>query len=219
LVTNPAPVPSSNGNFENTITDFLFQDSNAVNAANANEASVQKAVRWLGNEASAAGSIRFTLNQKYLQRFGILVLYFSVGPNVQPSNSDKARFPNLEMQNQDICSWTGMRCNESGILTRIKLSKRQLYGSLPAEWGFFPNLKTIDFSNNNLKGRIPDGIYDNLVGLEELYLYKNQLTGTISSKIGNLWSLRRFHLSHNGLSGSIPAAISSTESKPRILRK
>ncbi|CAJ1962919.1 unnamed protein product [Cylindrotheca closterium] len=209
---NPAPAP-----IEDIISDFLFKKNSDNNAVNPNDASVQKALRWLENEADAAQSIPFPLDQKYLQRFGILILYFSVAPNVQPSSSNKGRLPNLGMQNQDECSWTGMRCNGNGMLTRIKLSNRQFDGTLPAEWGFFPNLKSIDFSNNKLKGIIPQTIYG-LSRIEELYLYKNQLSGSISSKIGNLWRLERFHLSHNKLEGSIPKSIASTLSRARKLR-
>ncbi|CAJ1962917.1 unnamed protein product [Cylindrotheca closterium] len=218
LVTNPAPTPSSSNRFQDTIVDFLFQDSNGINAATADSASVQKAVEWLGNEANAAQSIPFPLDRKYLQRFGILILYFSVNPNVQTTNSDNALLPNRDMRNQDSCSWTGMRCNENGMLTRIRLAKRQFDGRLPVVWGFFPKLRTIDLSKNKLKGSIPADLFENALELEELYLYKNQLSGSISPKIGNLWLLRRFHLSHNSLTGSIPKEIASTADKARLLR-
>ncbi|KAL3941687.1 MAG: hypothetical protein SGBAC_004000 [Bacillariaceae sp.] len=209
----PAPSPATNTSFEKSIIDFLLLDNSDIRG----DSSVEKAVDWLVAEANAAGSIPFNLGQKYKQRFGILILYFSVDPNVQATNSDTARLPNRDMRNQNACNWRGMTCNTDLILTSIKLSKRQLDGSLPSIWRFFPNLKSIDFSTNKLKGGIPEEMYE-IAGLEKIFLYKNQLSGTISRKIGNLWSLTRFHLSHNRLSGSIPPELASTETKPRPIR-
>jgi len=218
----PTPPPTSFPNtysptasFEAPIRDFLFHD-NDVSVEPMNPV-VQKAMKWLVDEANAAKSLVFPLDPKYLQRFGILILYLSIAPNVDASSSDKVRLPNVSMRNQNECSWIGMRCDENGLVTAIKLSNLQLEGSLPAKWGFFPNLKSIDFSKNQLQGSIPEGIYD-IVGLEEVHLYNNRLAGTISSKIGNLWSLRNFHLSHNLLSGSIPPELMSPDDELRPLR-
>mmetsp|Transcript_5468 Transcript_5468/g.12879 ORF Transcript_5468/g.12879 Transcript_5468/m.12879 type:complete len:558 (+) Transcript_5468:250-1923(+) len=220
--TSPTLAPttlSPTKTFDDIITDFLFQENS--NVSSADDPAVQKAVTWLVDEANAAQSILFPLDQKYLQRFGLLILYFSVDPNdtdniIQPSNN--SRLPNQEMRNQDECSWPGMTCDANGMLTAVKLSNRQLDGTLPVEcWGFLSNLKSIDFSRNELSGSIPEGVYD-ISRLEEIFLYKNRLTGVISPKIGYLWSLRRFHLSHNQISGPIPGELASSESRIRQLR-
>jgi len=220
-VTTPDPTPSPTvfgatlsptNTFNTIITDYLFQDS-SDGSVETTIPAVQEAVKWLVDEATVAQSVPFTFDQKYRQRFGILILYFSVDPNGQ------AGLPNLGMQNKDECSWTGIRCNENGnrILTEINLPNRQLDGTLPAEWDFFPNLKSIDFSKNELQGSIPEGLYDALE-LEDIFLYKNQLTGTISSKIGNLWSLEKFHVSHNLVSGTIPPELGSAPDRIRRIR-
>ncbi|KAL3941686.1 MAG: hypothetical protein SGBAC_003999 [Bacillariaceae sp.] len=209
LVPTSAPTQSPTNLFYDTIADFV-QDDNA-------DPAVQKAVHWLSEEADEAGSIPFSFDQKYMQRYGIIKLYFSVDPTVQLANSDTDRLPNVAMRSQDACSWRGMTCDSNGLLTAIKLSSRDLDGSLPADWGMFRNLKSIDFHSNKLKGSIPEGMYD-ISGLEEVFLYKNQLTGSISSKIGDLWSLKRFHLSHNRLSGSIPPELASTENRIRRIQ-
>lgn len=191
--------------FGSVISFFLFPDGSTVDPT---DPAVQKAVNWLSEEANAAQSIPFPLDQKYLQRFGILVLYFSIDPNGQSG------LPNLDMRKKDECTWTGMRCNENGMVTKIKLPSRQFDGSLPDEWAsFFPDLKSVDFSKNNLQGSIPEGLFK-ITQMEDFFLYKNQLTGTISSKIGNLWSIKKFHVSHNRLSGSIPPELASTPEGP-----
>jgi Leucine-rich repeat (LRR) protein len=43
-------------------------------------------------------------------------------------------------------------------------------------------LETLDLSDNNLEGCIPDGI-GKLTSLKRLYLYKNKLTGDSSALI------------------------------------
>lgn len=209
IVPSPTTFPSLNPTyyFEGAIRDFLFQDNNDF-LLSPDSLGVQKAVNWLVEEAKSAQSLVFPFNQKYLQRFGILLLYFSIFQN----ESDEG------VRTQDECFWKGMTCNENGMLTKIKLSKRQLNGTLPSEWRLLPSLKCIDFSNNSLQGSIPEEMYD-ILGLEEVFLYHNDLSGTISSKIGRLWNLTHFQVSHNHLSGSIPSEIASAGSTIRQLRK
>ncbi|KAL3941683.1 MAG: hypothetical protein SGBAC_003996 [Bacillariaceae sp.] len=207
-VPSPATLPSLSPTyyFEGAIRDFLFQDNTDL-LLSPDSLGVQKAVNWLVEEAKFAQSLIFPFNQKYLQRFGILLLYFSIFQNES----------NEGVRTQDECLWKGMTCNENGMLTKIKLSKRQLNGALPSEWRLLPSLKCIDFSNNRLQGSIPEEIYD-ILGLEEVFLYHNDLSGTISSKIGRLWNLTHFQVSHNQLSGSIPSEIASAGSTIRQLR-
>jgi len=200
---------------------------------------------WLIDEAYFAQELVFPLNEKYLQRFGILVMYYSIFAEPLQAGDDVATkppsiigekdvvvdvqseylrtprlgeisLPNWGMRTQDECFWKGMTCNENGMLVEIKLPNRDCVGTLPKELGLFSNLKVIDFSKNKLQGSIPEELYDNLE-LEGMFLYKNQLSGTISSKIGELWNLTHVHLSHNQISGSIPPRMAS-RSKIRQIR-
>ncbi|KAK2431218.1 receptor protein EIX2 [Trifolium repens] len=67
-------------------------------------------------------------------------------------------------------------------------------------------LRSIDFSNNQLTGDIPEEI-GNLIKLVSLNLSSNYLTGEITSKIGRLTSLEFLDLSKNYLSGPIPPSL------------
>ncbi|KAK9116386.1 hypothetical protein Sjap_015333 [Stephania japonica] len=69
-------------------------------------------------------------------------------------------------------------------------------------------LKSIDLSNNNLTGDIPQELTI-LVGLNILNLSQNHLHGMIPEKIGKLAQLESLDLSHNQLSGPIPPSIAS----------
>ncbi|KAJ4782658.1 Receptor-like protein 12 [Rhynchospora pubera] len=67
--------------------------------------------------------------------------------------------------------------------------------------------KSIDFSNNNLTGEIPQNIVV-LTGLLNLNLSHNHLTGKIPFDIGNMTSLESLDLQMNNLSGTIPQSMS-----------
>ncbi|KAK9672536.1 hypothetical protein RND81_12G106600 [Saponaria officinalis] len=67
-------------------------------------------------------------------------------------------------------------------------------------------VKTIDFSNNNLEGSIPEGI-SSLIGLVSLNLSRNHLSGVITPNIGQLTVLESLDLSHNHLFGEIPTSL------------
>ncbi|KAK6144710.1 hypothetical protein DH2020_021530 [Rehmannia glutinosa] len=70
-----------------------------------------------------------------------------------------------------------------------------------------PFLTSIDFSDNNIVGEIPDNL-TGLVGLRNLNLAGNNLTGKIPGKIGDMQELISLDLSRNELSGQIPPSLS-----------
>ncbi|PQQ07512.1 receptor-like protein kinase 2 [Prunus yedoensis var. nudiflora] len=69
-------------------------------------------------------------------------------------------------------------------------------------------VNSIDLSNNNLSGEIPEGL-TSLIELGTLNLSMNHLTGNIPANIGNLGSIETLDLSMNKLSGSIPQSMVS----------
>ncbi|KAL0407107.1 UNVERIFIED_CONTAM: putative LRR receptor-like serine/threonine-protein kinase [Sesamum latifolium] len=68
------------------------------------------------------------------------------------------------------------------------------------------SLTTLDLSFNNLRGRIPDSLFNHRV-LTNLYLGNNQFTGALPSLKSP--SLRNIDLSYNELSGSLPSWVGS----------
>ncbi|KAK4769971.1 hypothetical protein SAY87_030503 [Trapa incisa] len=91
-------------------------------------------------------------------------------------------------------------------LRSVTVSNANLSGSVPKHW--HTNLTHIDFSENLLKGSIPNSItlIDNL---QSLNLSLNQLDGEIPTEIGNLIALKNLSLSSNSLSGAIPISMAS----------
>ncbi|THG08829.1 hypothetical protein TEA_024280 [Camellia sinensis var. sinensis] len=66
---------------------------------------------------------------------------------------------------------------------------------------------SIDFSNNNISGNIPEDL-TSLLGLLSLNLSGNHLIGEIPKKIGDMGSLESLDLSRNQLGGEIPPSMS-----------
>ncbi|XP_078152997.1 uncharacterized protein LOC144548162 [Carex rostrata] len=69
-------------------------------------------------------------------------------------------------------------------------------------------LKSMDLSNNNLTGEIPQEIVF-LIALVNLNLSHNHLIGNIPLKIGNMTSLESLDFHMNNLSGTIPQSMSA----------
>uniref|UniRef100_A0A2N9IWT6 Leucine-rich repeat-containing N-terminal plant-type domain-containing protein n=1 Tax=Fagus sylvatica TaxID=28930 RepID=A0A2N9IWT6_FAGSY len=91
-------------------------------------------------------------------------------------------------------------------LTSITISRANLTGYIPRHMNL--NLTHIDFSANQLKGKIPTSI-TLLENLEFLNLSSNSLLGEVPTSFGDLISLKNVSLASNSLSGSIPDSMSA----------
>ncbi|KAG6493581.1 receptor-like protein EIX1 [Zingiber officinale] len=69
-------------------------------------------------------------------------------------------------------------------------------------------VRSLDLSNNNLSGEIPNEL-TGLLGLHFLNLSMNHLTGRIPEKIGGMAQLESLDLSMNNLTGEVPASLSA----------
>eukprot|EP01083_Nonionella_stella_P076056 207045_1 len=88
-----------------------------------------------------------------------------------------------EWNSTDVgCDSYGVRCNDDGHVTQLKLS------------------------NNNLEGTIPSKL-GGLTALTKLYLFRNNLYGEIPSELGGLTALRKLDLGDNHLDGKIPSKL------------
>ncbi|KQK16945.1 hypothetical protein BRADI_1g31600v3 [Brachypodium distachyon] len=100
--------------------------------------------------------------------------------------------------------WQGVVCTGSAI-TKITMNAANLGGQL-SNLGNFTSITTIDLSNNNIGGSIPE---DLPLTLQTLFLSANQLTGSIPSSLSNLKSLSAMSLNANHLDGKLPDAFDS----------
>ncbi|KAL4191623.1 hypothetical protein AMTRI_Chr07g81510 [Amborella trichopoda] len=74
-----------------------------------------------------------------------------------------------------------------------------------------PNLGSVDLSNNQFSGCIPENIGEVMPKLMVLALYNNNISGTIPTSIGDMISLYALDLFRNKIMGSIPTYLSNLE--------
>ncbi|ESR62776.1 hypothetical protein CICLE_v10015277mg [Citrus x clementina] len=110
---------------------------------------------------------------------------------------------------------TNVPVNASGLyviignmhkLRSVTISNANVTGYIPKH--LHSNLTHVDFSGNQLKGKIPTSI-TLLENLQHLNLSSNGLNGEIPSSIGDLIALKNVSLASNSLSGSVPESMAS----------
>lgn len=125
-------------------------------------------------------------------------------------NSLKSNWKNTppNWTGSDPCGggWEGIECTGSRI-TSIVLSGMGLSGTLTGDIGNFPELQTLDLSQNNgLTGILPSAIV-NLKKLQNLFLVDCNFNGPIPDEIGSLTQLVSLSLASNNFNGPIPPSI------------
>ncbi|XP_023753325.1 LRR receptor-like serine/threonine-protein kinase ERL1 [Lactuca sativa] len=129
--------------------------------------------------------------------------------------SIKASFSNVvnvlldwdEDQNDDLCSWRGILCdNISTTVVALNLSNLNLGGEISPAIGDLRNLQSVDLQGNKLTGQIPDEI-GSCVSLVLLDLSDNMLYGDIPFSISKLKQLELLNLKNNQITGPIPSTL------------
>lgn len=91
-------------------------------------------------------------------------------------------------------------------ITTINLSNKNIKGKIPDYIGLLTNVTVFKVNGNSIAGTIPDEI-GNMTNLKTLWLTDNRLTGNIPSSIGNLENLEELDLGLNFLDGSVPSEL------------
>ena len=99
--------------------------------------------------------------------------------------------------------WYGVRTDDDGRVTTLRLQGNRLTGPIPPELGTMAHLEFALLDSNNLTGSIPPEL-GNLTNLLALGLGNTNLTGSIPPELGDLTNLRSLNLLRNNLTGSIP---------------
>ncbi|XP_074580105.1 uncharacterized protein LOC141836497 [Curcuma longa] len=115
--------------------------------------------------------------------------------NFSSTNHDPAELDGLHLENIIFKIF-----NEDNIILVAK--------DLTLHFTSLALVTSIDLSNNNLSGRIPEEL-TNLRGLHFLNLSSNHFLGNIPENIGFMSQLESLDLSRNQLSGEIPLSISA----------
>ncbi|CAG0907060.1 unnamed protein product, partial [Darwinula stevensoni] len=102
-----------------------------------------------------------------------------------------------------ISTWHGVKVDNSGFVTELKLPNNNLTGSVPDDIENLTHLRVLDFSGNKFNNNISSKI-GNLANLDSLSLRNAKLTGTIPTELSNLAALKYLYLDNNTLVGPIP---------------
>uniref|UniRef100_A0A1J3H2P7 Putative inactive leucine-rich repeat receptor-like protein kinase n=1 Tax=Noccaea caerulescens TaxID=107243 RepID=A0A1J3H2P7_NOCCA len=135
-------------------------------------------------------------------------------------------------EDYDPCNWVGCVCDPatsrvtelrldgfslSGHIGRgllrlqflhtLVLSNNNLTGTLNPEFPHLGTLQLVDFSGNNLSGRIPKGFFEQCGSLRSVSFANNKLTGPLPLSLSYCSTLTHLNLSANQLSGRLPREI------------
>jgi Leucine-rich repeat (LRR) protein len=108
---------------------------------------------------------------------------------------------------EPVCTWFGVQCAGSGLITAVNLASNNLLGQMPPELGLLSSrLTSLDLSSNMIVGRLPSET-TLLAGLTTLNLSRNGLSGPLPSQIGEMKSIEKFFINNNKFSDTIPVEI------------
>ncbi|KAL6603109.1 hypothetical protein ACP70R_043470 [Stipagrostis hirtigluma subsp. patula] len=127
-------------------------------------------------------------------------LYVSLGSPTLPGWTGNGGDPCGEL-------WQGVTCTGSSITGMYgrTMNAANLGGQL-SSLGNFTSITTINLSNNNIGGTIPDDLPSTL---QQFFLSANQLTGSIPSSLSKLKNLTAMSVNGNSLNGELPDAFDS----------
>eukprot|EP00527_Entomoneis_sp_CCMP2396_P002529 CAMPEP_0198138388 /NCGR_PEP_ID=MMETSP1443-20131203/1804_1 /TAXON_ID=186043 /ORGANISM="Entomoneis sp., Strain CCMP2396" /LENGTH=289 /DNA_ID=CAMNT_0043800147 /DNA_START=26 /DNA_END=895 /DNA_ORIENTATION=- len=168
----------------------------------------EEALDWLVNEDPAKLAVD-TNPTTLLERYIAVLFYFA---NHGDCWSNSSRW----LTSNAVCSWSGLECNDQGVLTTMNLTKMNLctcvlpsfclVGQIPSELAVLTNLEYLSLPSNNLSGPIPSEL-GLLTELTYLDLWVDALRGPIPSELGLLTKITHLDLADNALTGSVPSEL------------
>ncbi|KAI3893792.1 hypothetical protein MKX03_012218 [Papaver bracteatum] len=119
------------------------------------------------------------------------------------SVNDPFRYLSNWNSSNSLCNWNGITCrNFTQRVTKLDISSKNISGDhFSTSLLNLPFIETIDLSNNQFSGKIPEKIFSCL-SLRYLNLSNNNFTGFIPN--GFIPNLETLDFSNNMLSGEIP---------------
>lgn len=157
----------------------------------------------------------------YLTVFFVVSL-FSSFEAATPNNNDQIQFFTFMKRSlsgnllsdwdvsgaKSVCNYTGIGCNDQGVVEKIDVTRWLLSGSFPDEiCSYLPQLRVLRLGNNNFQGSFPQSII-NCTLLEELNVSSAHLTGTLPD-LSPLISLKVLDMSYNYFTGEFPLSVTN----------
>ncbi|CAI9273327.1 unnamed protein product [Lactuca saligna] len=103
--------------------------------------------------------------------------------------------------------WSWLECDSDPQpkVISIKLSNKNMTGSIPLDLTKLTGLEELWLDGNALTGQIPD--FTGCPNLKIIHLENNRLTGHLPSSLANLPNLSKLYVQNNLLSGSVPPGL------------
>ena len=170
--SSPVPAPSSKPTVEPTVsmpTEYFEMKKAAIYVTGSKEpfekaASPQNlAFHWLFNEGNPSKNLF-----EFFEQYATAVLFFSLTQArtlYAVMNNVTERVYDSWTEKTEVCGWEGVRCaynytSEMIHVTEIRLSNKNLTGTIPNEIEFLPYLNRLDLSDNEVSGTVPMGVYE-----------------------------------------------------------
>jgi len=168
----PIPAPTSKPSVKPSAskpTEYFEMKKAAVYVTGSKEpfdnaASPQSlAFHWLYNEGKSSRNLF-----EFFEQYATAVLFFSLTQArtlYAVMNNATERVYDDWTEKQEVCGWEGVRCaynytSEMIHVTEIRLSNKNLTGTIPDEIAFLPYLNRLDLSDNAVSGTVPMGVYE-----------------------------------------------------------
>ena len=144
-----------------------------------------------------------------LFQFGIMGLFFS---------STNYLSLNPFSSSDNLCNLTGVGCDTSNkYIEELNFKNISLTGTLITEIGLLESLKIIDLSNNQLKGKISDEIFnENLPNLQIFDINNNLFEGEIPNTLLSHRSSKDINLSSNLFVGTLPSSFQKSSTLGKL---
>ncbi len=159
---------------------------------------------WAGSTADAAAQ-----GSAATDRVALEALYDATGG---PSWANRTNWKTAS----PLGEWHGVRTDDDGRVTRLRLDRNGLTGPIPGALGDLARLEELSLRENRLTGSIPAAL-GRLTNLDWLRLDRNDLTGSIPAGLGRLANLRGLYLARNDFdAGPVPSWLGDLDRLERL---
>lgn len=166
---SPTPAPTSQSSVVSMPTEYMEMKKAAIYVTGSEEpfdkaASPQSlAFHWLYKEGKPSKNLF-----EFFEQYATAVLFFSLTQArtlYAVMNNVTERVYDSWTYKTEVCGWEGVRCaynytSEMIHVTEIRLSNKNLTGTIPDEIEFLPYLNRLDLSDNEVSGTVPMGVYE-----------------------------------------------------------
>jgi hypothetical protein len=157
----------------------------------------------------------FQNNPELLTKNGAMEATFADSILIDKKNAQGWYHVTGWMTGSTVCEWYGVQCHRSGRVSSVHLARNRLVGHVPAELRALRDLQHLNLSYNHLRQEIPSALFDGRTSwpdLVSLDLSNNRLSGSLPDGLGGFPQLHNFTVDNNVLTGEVPRSVAQLTS-------